>query len=233
MKQIIATAFFSILLSFCTAQEIYVGYRLGLSYTGTKFEATNMYNGSQYHGTNISKFSIFSGLTGNFEFAKNISLQTEVLIQNKGYSNIFDLADKSYVNLWHLNFPQYLRYSQQVHKKSKNTFFAEGGPYFAWLFKSTYVIKDSGETTKTDIKGAYTFAEYGLGTGCGFRHSTGSGFLEYNLRYEFSIGNVLQNTNISPSFSDNATAEYYRILTLSCNYSYSINDIAEKLFTGK
>jgi len=86
---------------------------------------------------------------------------------------------------------------------------------------------------KTDVKGAYTFAEYGLVTGCGFRHTIGSGFLEYHLRYEFSVGNVLQNADISPQFSSNATAEYYRVLTPSCNYSYSLNDITEKLFKNK
>lgn len=232
LQKIVFLFFFTSLCKEGDAQEILTGFRIGLSGSTLMFNTTDIY-GNTYEGSYNSKYSISGGVTGNFEFLNELSLQSEILLQNKGYNNGLSLYDRSIVNLWHLHFPEYLRYSIPIHKKSKKSFFLEVGPYFSWLFYSKHIIENDGEKTKTDIKGAYTATEYGMGTGAGFRHPMWGGFWEYNMRYEFSMSSVLQNTLLSPGYSDSTTREHYRVLALSFSYCYSANDVAEKLFTGK
>ncbi len=156
------TIFIIIISNLLVGQSIQPGVRLGIS-NSSPISILEYGENKDKSGQN-NKLTFWGGITCNFEFSNNFSLQTEGVLLNKGFKSA--RSSNYSINLWHLEFPQYLRYSFRDKKYPASVIFVEGGIYFAWLFATSPEYNPN--KTSLTLKESYTNTEYGVGFGGGY-----------------------------------------------------------------
>ncbi len=219
MKYLFLTILFSILSNLLDGQSIQPGLRIGIS-NSAPISILN-YGDNKDKAVQNNKVNFWGGATCNFQFSYNFSFQTEVVLINKGYKS--SPSSNFSFNLWHLEFPQYLRFTLSNKKHPASLIFVEGGIYFAWLFAASPDYNPY--PTSLSLKESYTNTEYGVGFGGGYQHEFEFGRLELNCRYELSVSNAA-NYNVQVlGFPDSKGNFLYRVLLVSTQYSIDVEKI--------
>lgn len=136
---------------------IQFGLKAGGNYSGTIFSGTNMYYDVNY------KFGYYGGLIFKIDLPKSMSLQPEILYNEKG-ENLKHLQDEEVTgrfNFVFLSMPIMFQY--QINPK----FYVEIGPEISHLLSAKLKFKKNTSDDE-DLTELYNALDAGLGFGIGY-----------------------------------------------------------------
>lgn len=150
--------------------------------------------------TNITTIGFSSGVSFQYNFPKLVSIRTNITFERKGFRSDLSVSNAYNEPLGELKYRSNFDYLiipvlTRFHFGNKIKFFANAGPYFAYLIKQTEIIDSNNESQNSNIDNIDRFNRYDFGVsgGLGFRLSIQNNiFMTTEVRHNLGLHNISQ-----------------------------------------
>lgn len=177
------------------------------------------------------------GFFVNVNAGKKISLQSEILFENKGCNSKPETNGTLHYgeSMYFIHFPEMIRYTLPVKPKSDKSFFIEAGPYFSFdLYNEDFY--NGNIITLPDEWNNISRTDIGIASGIGYKQQWGIGLIEFSIKFEHSI--FVQKGYPWPMHDTHSYVSSYqgfqhKVLSLTVSYSLPVKTIKKLLHPDK